>query len=189
MKRVNSFNVGVEQDNYYIHLARYMFVARQIDKSTSVLEVGCGVGYGARLLADFAKEVVAMDQDKEMNKFWRKLNKKNLKFLTKIPKQKFDVVVCFEVIEHINEKNVPDFIDILKEHCSGVMYLSTPRALPLEQKSRNRQLEHKKEYSPDELKDLLNKHFSHNFIFGQNDAIISSQNLNMAWNLVAICIP
>ena len=40
----------------------------------------------------------------------------------------------------------------------------------------------------EEFKELLNRYFTNVFLFSQNDAIISSQNPQMAWNLVAICI-
>lgn len=191
MRRVNPFMVGQDQDNYFIHLARYMFVVRQLNKTDSVLEIGCGTGYGSRLLSDHCKEVVATDAEKGLADFWRKYDKANLKFTEQMPSGKFDVVVSFEVIEHVEETEAPKFLENLKSRLTdrGVVYLSTPRALPFEERSRNRQLEHPKEYSPQEFRDLLSRHFSRVFLFGQNDSLISTQNPAMAWNLVAICVP
>lgn len=190
MRRVNPYNVGEQQDNYYIHLARYMFVVRQLKSTDRLLEIGCGTGYGARLLADHCQSVSATDAETGLGEYWEKYNKPNLNLSPTMPECRFDVVVCFEVIEHIEEEKAGEFLQKIKDRMtdSGVAFISTPRALPFEMRSRNRQLEHPKEYSPTEFRELLEKQFSRVFLFGQNDAIISTQNPEMAWNLVAICI-
>lgn len=190
MRRVHPKNIGYEQDNYYIHLARYMFVMRQIRPEFSILEIGCGTGYGARLLADKAKQVIATDKaDQELRESWNVYDKANLTFTDKIPDNKFDIVVSFEVVEHIPEKEIPDYFETIKSHMksAGVAFLSTPRALPFEERSKNRQLEHVKEYEYKEFCSLLDSNFKNVFVFSQNDAIISSQSPSMAWNFVAIC--
>lgn len=189
MRRVNPYIIGSDQDNYFIHLARYMFCARQLKKTDIVLEIGCGTGYGARLLSDFASEVYALDQDKTLGKSWEHFEKNNLQFIKKIPKIKFDIIVSYEVVEHISEDKVDYFLHTIKQHLkpTGCLFISTPRALPMKERSKNRQLEHKKEYSPNEFRHLLEKYFSRVFLFAQNDSVISYQNLKMAWNLVAIC--
>lgn len=192
MRRVNPFDVGNDLDNLYIHLARYMFVCRQLTAKTKVLEIGCGTGYGSRLMANFCGSVVATDNDPALGEYWKKLQQPNLLFTNEIEAgSQFDVIVSFEVIEHIREAELNGFFSVIKKHLAttGSVFLSTPRALPFEQRSKNRQLEHQREYSPSEFRSLLNKHFQHVFIFGQNDGIISTQNQEMAWNLVAICVP
>jgi len=195
MRRVNPFETGIDQDNYYIHLARYMFCVRQLKKTQSVLEIGCGIGYGARLLSDYAQEVYATDTETSLQEAWNKYDKENLHFVTNIDQiddlKKFDVVVSFEVVEHIEENDLEQYFKLINSRVkpNGFVFMSTPRAVPFEERSKNRQIEHKIEYSPDEFRALLEKNFKNVFLFAQNDAIISVQNLNMAWNLVAICIP
>jgi cyclopropane fatty-acyl-phospholipid synthase-like methyltransferase len=190
MRRVNPFNIGSDQDNYFIHLARYMWVVRQLKKTDSLLEIGCGVGYGSRLLSDHCEFVVAQDQETRLTNEWDKLKTENLKFTNDLPDKKFDVVVSFEVIEHVVPEKADEFVSMIKSKLKdrGVLYCSTPRAVPFEQRSKNRQIEHPIEYSPKEFKAILNKHFKNVFLFSQNDGIISMQNPEMAWNLVAICI-
>jgi protein-L-isoaspartate O-methyltransferase len=70
MRRVNLYEVGVDQDNLFIQLARYMFVLRQLKKSDRVLEIGCGTGYGARLLSDRCQQVIATDAAGELQEIW-----------------------------------------------------------------------------------------------------------------------
>src|SRR4029450_12344424 len=48
----------------YEHLHRYAF-ARQFVSGRRVLDLGCGLGYGAELLAPSAHEVVSLDRDHE----------------------------------------------------------------------------------------------------------------------------
>jgi len=191
MRRVDPKNLGVDQDNYFIHLARYMFCARQLKKKDSVLEIGCGTGYGSRLLSDYASVVYAVDKENTLSESWELLKKENLHFVSDIPNEKFDAVVSFEVVEHIPVKDLSDYFNLIKTHLNenGTAYISTPRAIPWDERSKNRQLEHEIEYTPTEFRTLLEQHFSRVFLFAQNDSIISFQNPQMAWNLVAICIP
>lgn len=189
MRRVNPFFAGESQDNYFIHLARYMLVIRQLSGSEKVLEIGCGVGYGARLIADVAKSVDAFDIENNLAVEWKKFDKKNLNFVEKLPHEKYDVIISFEVIEHIEDHLLDEYFKNILSRLSddGVAYISTPRAIPFEQRSKNRQIEHVYEYSPDEFRNILKKYFKNVFIFAQNDGIISTQNINLSWNMVAIC--
>ena len=75
MRRVNLYEVGVDQDNLFIHLARYMFVLRQLKQSDRLLEIGCGTGYGARLLSDRCQQVVATDTAGELPEIWNQYKK------------------------------------------------------------------------------------------------------------------
>lgn len=190
MRRVNLYEVGVDQDNLFIHLARYMFVLRQLKKSDRVLEIGCGTGYGARLLSDRCQQVIATDAAGELQEIWNQYKKENLIFSPQLPNDQFDVVVSFEVVEHIAEVELDSYFQNIKSRLreGGVVYMSTPRALPFEERSKNRQIEHVKEYSASEFRALLEKQFKNVFLFAQNDGVISTQNPDMAWNLVAICV-
>ena len=190
MRRVNPVNFGADQDNYFIHLARYMFCVRQLKKSDIVFELGCGTGYGARLMSDFADKVYATDLV-DMSDIWKKYKKNNLFFLANDnPSDKVDVVVSYEVVEHIEPEKTEDYFSRIKQVLkkNGMLFISTPRALPWEERSLNRQKEHAYEYNPQEFRDLLERHFPNVLLFAQNDSVIGSQNLNMAWNLVAVCI-
>lgn len=95
---------GIRHD----HVARYKWAANRLPKGASVLELGCGVGYGSKVLADAGANVVAVDKDLEALAYGRKhyrhprvmQHQADLRRL-KLPEQHFDAVVCFEVIEHL----------------------------------------------------------------------------------------
>jgi len=159
MRRVLPSQIFESQDNYLIHLARYMFAARQLSPDSKVLEIGCGSGYGARLLSDFSSEVDAYDiSSSELKLEWDYFQEKdNLFFYDTLPEKKYDFIVSFEVIEHIDNSNIEEYFKNIKTRLvdGGVCFLSTPRAIPYKERSKNRQKEHVYDILLKNLKNFL----------------------------------
>jgi len=116
------------------HLKAYDFT-KSFYKGKRVLEIGCNMGYGANILAKSAKEVVAIDFDAKVIAFARKnYTAPNIKFeevnAKKLPynDKSFDVVISFQVVEHINPNEVSDYLSeinrVLNE--DGIALLTTP---------------------------------------------------------------
>jgi len=122
----------VAPDLWNEHTARYVFAAR-FAKGRHVLDAGCGSGYGSARLAAKAATVVAVDISSEALTYARHhYAMGNLRFLqascTRLPVAAgaFDLVVAFEVIEHL-----PDWRDFLAEMRrvtapEGLFIVSTP---------------------------------------------------------------
>jgi GT2 family glycosyltransferase/SAM-dependent methyltransferase len=93
------------------HVHRYAWVAPLCER-LDVLDIACGEGYGASMLAGVAKSVVGVDIAPEVIAHARSAYRKsrNLTFLegdaTAIPcpDHSFDAVVSFETIEHLPEQ-------------------------------------------------------------------------------------
>jgi len=125
--------VGVDLLNE--HMARYAFAAR-LARGKRVLDAGCGAGYGTAELAQAAASVVGADIAPEAVDFARRnYALPNLWFeqasCTALPHGEgcFDLVVAFEVIEHL-----ANWRDLLREARrvlapGGQFVVSTPNRL------------------------------------------------------------
>jgi cyclopropane fatty-acyl-phospholipid synthase-like methyltransferase len=184
-----------------------MFVANFLDSDSEVLEVGCGTGYGTHLLAARAKSLVGFDPDlnlesdpnvSQLLKFSSSCQgnqtETNPPFFANsrenIPRKDYSHIIALEVIEHISQLEAAEFLEWIKSFGNeGTAYfISTPRALPFAERTKNRQQHHLHEYTHVEFKEILEKFFKHVFIFQQNDLHISVQNPKNAWNFIAICV-
>jgi ubiquinone biosynthesis O-methyltransferase len=117
------------------HMARYNFAAR-LARGKRVLDAGCGAGYGSAELARVAERVTGIDIAPEAVEFARAhYERPNLAFqqasCTELPFDgaAFDLVVAFEVIEHLE-----DWKGFLQEvrrvlSPSGQLIVSTPNKL------------------------------------------------------------
>jgi 2-polyprenyl-3-methyl-5-hydroxy-6-metoxy-1,4-benzoquinol methylase/glycosyltransferase involved in cell wall biosynthesis len=157
----------------YEHLHRYAF-ASQFVQNKNVLDLACGEGYGSRLLARTAKSVVGIDIDEDTIKHARnKYLKDNLKFelgsLTDAPlgQHVFDVITCFEAIEHIDDHD-----RLLREvkrllAPDGVFIVSTPNKWAYSDQPQYTNPFHVHELYLDDFKALLNGYFRQVKFLGQ----------------------
>ena len=125
----------VNEDLWSEHLARYAF-ARCYTRGQRVLDAGCGTGYGAAELALSAKSVTGIDLALDAIAFARaNYSGAGLHFLAStctampFPPAGFDVIVAFEVIEHLSDYR--SFLDecarVLRP--SGLLIVSSPNRL------------------------------------------------------------
>lgn len=163
-----NFNSIEEYFTYLRHLFAYEFANKHIPARSSILEIGCGSGYGTNLLSKNAEKIIGLDVDKStVERVSKRYNSKNCFFELydgiRIPyaDESFDVAVSFQVIEHIkNDKNIiKEIWRILKP--GGIMIMTTPnrvfRLIGEGQKPTNKF--HIREYSPMEFEGLLKTNF------------------------------
>jgi ubiquinone/menaquinone biosynthesis C-methylase UbiE len=122
----------VNDDLWSEHIARYAF-AQQYVEGKRVLDCGCGAGYGTAELAQTAEHVTGIDVSEDAIEYAR-LNypRPNALYLTgscldlPFPDQSFDILVAFEVIEHL--PNARRFLDECARvlTATGLLIVSTP---------------------------------------------------------------
>ena len=154
---------------FYSHMQRYRYLKDYV-KNKTVLDIGCGEGYGSYYLAHYAKEVIGIDIDKKVIQKAQNLYSRNglyfyqvnvYELIDKLPqlKSNVDIAVAMELIEHL--KKPGEFLEIVKEILKpeGCFFLSTPNRIAREVENIPWNPEHVKEYTEDELKELLSKYF------------------------------
>jgi GT2 family glycosyltransferase/2-polyprenyl-3-methyl-5-hydroxy-6-metoxy-1,4-benzoquinol methylase/glycosyltransferase involved in cell wall biosynthesis len=157
-----------------MHEQRYK-LARQLVRGKTVLDAGCGVGYGANLLADEADRVIAIDTSLPALEYARSYYAApNLEFRPgdvqnlPFPDSSVDVVTCLEVLEHVNqdqgEKMLSEFVRVLTSE--GCLVISTPNKLVYSERGTEYRF-HLREYNLEEFRGLLERYFIRVEVFGQ----------------------
>ena len=142
---------------------RHMIAYKEASKliSGTVLEIGCGEGYGISELVQFSEKYIGVDKfDTYISEDIKKQNdivfhKMEIPPLLNIEANSIDFVVTFQVIEHIQDDNyfLREIFRVLKP--GGKLLLTTPNKLM----SLSRNPWHIREYTPFEMKDILRKYF------------------------------
>lgn len=123
----------------------YTFVAEQC-AGQSVLDVGCGSGEGLRVLASRATYALGIDLDERLR---RPDVTVEIKSVTEMPDKSFDVVVCLDVIEHVEDDRA--FLAELFRVARRAVFVTTPNYAW----SFNRNPYHVREYTPREFERLF----------------------------------
>jgi len=150
------------------HYERYYYASRFV-KDKDVLDIACGVGYGCKMLSDEgAKSIVGVDI-LENNIEYAKINytTDNITYIKNSIyeieyKDKFDVITCFETIEHVPDDNlaIKKLFTALKKE--GLLIISTPNRIITSPNAKNindspANKYHIREYILSEFKELLKR--------------------------------
>jgi SAM-dependent methyltransferase len=157
------------------HLARY-WLAADLASGLNVLDAGCGVGYGAEMIAragasrvvgiDLAPEAIAAASERvgEMAEF-QVGDVQDMPF----DEGSFDLVVCFEVLEHLEdpEPAITALKDVLRE--GGLLIVSSPNRGVYPPGNPY----HLHEFTLEELRDALTARFANVVLMRQHPWLVS----------------
>lgn len=162
----------------YEHYHRYL-LARPLTSGRQVLDLASGEGYGSALLAAGAGRVVGLEIDPAAVEHSRRTYQApGLEFvegsmldLSAFSDGSFDVVTCFEALEHVVEHD--ELLAGVRRVLApdGVFVTSTPDRLRYTEDLHQHNPHHVRELSRDEFVGLLGGVFAHVKVWGQAVAV------------------
>lgn len=168
----------VSQPTWERHVARYRFAANYA-KDCNVLDIACGTGYGSEILNfSGANRVIGADVSREaLNHALKHYASDHVTFLRAdgealpFSDSVFDLCVSLGTLAHVRRDRhfVAELWRVMKP--SGMLVLSTPNRLvtqpgaPISARPRNPF--HIREYTLQELRGMLARHFAVAAVYGQ----------------------
>ena len=157
----------VPEENYWFrrHEAVYAWVAARV-AGLRVIDMACGEGYGADLLARSAGRVVGVEANPQAFEHARlRYARPHLRFersMVEVYAEPCDAIVFLQTIEHVQDPGavLEHFKAMLAP--GGTVYVSTPNVLTLapEGAERSGNPWHLREYRPEEFRALCAAHFA-----------------------------
>jgi len=178
---------ALAKNNLLEHIIRYDFVTGNPDQVA--LDIGCGSGHGSNRLATKFKTVHGVDIAEEAiayaSEHWQK---PNINFSVgdsldiPFPENNFDVVIAFEVFEHLTDwrKFLSEIRRVLKDN--GKVYISTPNKTLYSPGTKNPiNPHHIFEMTIPEFKSALQEYFEIEHLYGQRTPVY---NDHWIWKIV-----
>lgn len=151
---------------HLMHVAAYQHAAR-VTGDKSVLDIGCNTGYGTKLLSGHAQKAVGVDvSERAIDLAIHKYGGTGVDFQVidgiglPFGNNSFDVVTCFQLIEHLVEHDsfMSEVKRVLKP--GGIVVFTTPNAsLRLDPGMKPWNEFHVREYTADEIGPALDRYF------------------------------
>ncbi|MFH1612899.1 MAG: class I SAM-dependent methyltransferase [bacterium] len=167
-------NLDIEYRSFFErHVAVYEFTKKFINSQDTVLDNGCGIGYGTFSLSPFVSKIIGIDISEEaIYKSKQKYQHKNLCFEImdsqnlKFSNDSFDLICSFQVIEHIKELNLylNEMKRVIKQN--KTIIISTPNKYTFSLQEDVGNPFHIKEFYPEELQKIFLKYFSNVELYG-----------------------
>ena len=176
-------------------LSRYKFVAKMLEGKNSVLEVGCGDGFGSTIVAQAVKNLVGIDCEPYVianaveNKWIKERGKLIVHDILESPyPEKFEAVFSLDVIEHIHLEDEDQFLKniVRSSFDSSVLIIGTPNKTSESYASRGSRITHINLKTHASLKQTLSEYYQNVFMFGMNDEVLHTGFGSMCHYLLAL---
>ena len=170
-------------------LARYQFVARMVDGALNALEVGCGDGTGARLVAPVVECLAGIDREMQVA-YPGVFHQGDIR----LPEPydfhvKWDAVFALDVIEHVDQREedlvLQNMTAQLKPHGTCIVGMPSFESQP--HASRNSKRDHVNCKTESDLWKMMNRWFRNIYLFGMNDATLHTGFGPMCHYRLALC--
>lgn len=138
------FERHIYHRDQFAHYLRWSHVLKNAKIGQTILDFGCGTGEMLELFyrnkykpkqylgLDIRKQTIDENNEKFEKLDFAEFRQADLCQPDLDLGQTFDIITCFEVIEHIGHANADAFLDNIAYHCdeNTVVYLSTPNYDP-----------------------------------------------------------
>ena len=180
-------------------LSRYKFIAKMFYEADTALEVGCGDGFGARVVKQSVRKLIAIDFDPEFIESAKAtasdrhpVDFRRHNILEGPILERVDVAYSMDVLEHIplpdEESYVGNIVCSLKS--DGVFIVGTPSLESQPYASKYSKLGHVNCKTQLDLRTLMKRFFRNVFMFSMNDEVIHTGFDKMShYNLALCCGP
>jgi 2-polyprenyl-3-methyl-5-hydroxy-6-metoxy-1,4-benzoquinol methylase len=165
---------------------------------SSVVEIGCGDGFGMRMVLQTVKRGVGVDFDPVFIEWAQSQARKEeirAEFilhdvLKSPPPGEFDAAYSLDVIEHIEPAMEALFVANIAAALKpdGVCFIGTPNITSAAYASEPSRIGHINLKSAETLSASLLAVFQHVFVFSMNDELVHTGFAPMAHYLMAMCV-
>jgi 2-polyprenyl-3-methyl-5-hydroxy-6-metoxy-1,4-benzoquinol methylase len=179
-------------------LARYKFVSKMLAGKASVLEIGCGDGFGMRLVLQTVERGFGYDFDPLFVEWAQKTAQREgiaAEFAVgditeSAPPGKFAAAYSLDVIEHIEPAFEHKFVSNIAAALDpdGVCIIGTPNVTSAPYASEPSRIGHINLKSAESLTESLSAVFQHVFMFSMNDEVVHTGYAPMAHYLFALAV-
>lgn len=178
-------------------LARYKFCSKLLAGKKNVLEVGCGEGFGLRIVLQTVERIHGIDFDplfielaeKQYSKENFKCSFSVLDITRETPdKGPYDGAYALDFIEHIHpdleHEAMVNICKVLSKH--AVCIVGTPNINARPYASHGSIIGHINLKNAETLKELMDNYFNNVFIFSMNDEVVHTGFYPMANYLIGV---
>lgn len=180
-------------------LSRYKFVSKMLAGLDEVLEVGCGDGFGSRVVAQVVSRLTAVDFDPELLESAAAIasDRYPIEFrrhdVLKGPVPgSFAGIYSMDVLEHVALNDEPLFLKNLVSALrpTGVCIIGSPSLESQTYASKFSKLGHVNCKTQSDLKAYMECYFHNVFMFSMNDEMVHTGYSKMShYNLALCCYP
>lgn len=194
-----SSNITWEEDpkRLTFMLSRYKFVAKMLEGSTKVVEIGCGDGFGSRIVAQHVEKLLITDYDPLFIENAQEIKSPSWDYECKvhdilmepIPSFNFDAAYSLDVLEHFGLDEEKKYF---KNVCSslrndGIFIVGMPSLNSQKYANPRAKIGHINCKSLPELRKTCLKYFHNCFPFAMNDEVVHTGFSEMANYIFVIC--
>ena len=177
-------------------MARYKFVAKMLSGKKNVIEIGCGDGWGSKIVLQEVDRIRAYDMDPVLVEESKSLAQdERITFEEMDLSENFvsppaDAAYLLDVLEHVLPEDEDAFFKNIVRSLKpdGVCVVGIPSLGSQVYASKPSQKSHVNCKNGDDFKLMLQRYFRHVFLFSMHDELIHTGFCRMAHYLLGLCV-